>query len=111
MSFAIKVIVSALIIAIASELSKKYSLAAALLVALPLTSIQVIIWSYYEQRDTAKIIELSNSILYLTVPSLMFFILLTITLKQGLEFIPAISISSIGMIGFYWACIWAVRVL
>jgi hypothetical protein len=109
MNFALKVIISALIIATASELSKKYNLMAALLVALPLTSIQVLIWSYYEHKNVDKIIEMSNSILYLTFPSLMFFILFSGLLKFGINFIPAISISTIGMIIFYWACVMAIK--
>lgn len=48
MQFIIKVIFSALIIAGASELEKKFSPTAAILASLPLVSIMVLIWLYSE---------------------------------------------------------------
>ena len=47
MIFLIKTILSALVIAGVSELAKKYSLLAALLASLPLTSILAFVWLYW----------------------------------------------------------------
>ena len=56
--FLIKTFITALIIASISELSRRYTLWAALLASLPLTSILAFIWIYWETQDNTKIIEL-----------------------------------------------------
>jgi hypothetical protein len=84
--FLLKTFISALIIAGVSELSRRYNMLAALLASLPLTSILAFIWIYCEQKDPQKIIELSYSIFWLVIPSLVFFIVLPLLLKNGIEF-------------------------
>lgn len=97
MYFFIKTLITALIIAGISELSRRYSMLAAVLASLPLTSILAFIWIYYETKDDQKIIELSYSIFWLVIPSLLFFIILPLLLKSGVKFTPALIISSIIM--------------
>lgn len=62
MYFLIKTLITALIIAATSELSRRYTLWAALLASLPLTSILAFLWVYWDTKDTGKIIELSYSV-------------------------------------------------
>jgi hypothetical protein len=73
MYFLIKTLITAIIIAAISELSRRYTLWAALLASLPLTSILAFIWMYWDTKDTGKIIELSYSVFWLVFPSLAFF--------------------------------------
>ena len=56
MAFIIKIIVSALLIALISELSKRFSPLAAILASLPINSIIAIIWLYSETKDLQKIL-------------------------------------------------------
>jgi len=86
MYFLIKTLITALIVAAVSELSRRYTLWAALLVSLPLTSILAFIWVYWDTKDTGKIIELSYSVFWLVLPSLAFFLILPFLLKHGLTF-------------------------
>ena len=59
---ATKIIISALIIFIASEIAKKDTLVGAIIVSLPLISLLSIIWIYIETRDIERIISFSYSI-------------------------------------------------
>lgn len=95
MYFTIKTLLTALIVAAVSELSQRYTLLSALLIALPLTSILAFCWIYYESRDTQKIIAMSNSVFWLVIPSLLFFLLFPWLLKAGHKFTPSLLISCV----------------
>jgi uncharacterized membrane protein (GlpM family) len=95
MNFVLKILISALIIAFASELSKRNSFMAALLISLPLVSILSFLWIYIESRDVTKIITLSYEVLWLIIPSLMFFVALPVLLKNGLSFYISLLLSII----------------
>ncbi len=101
MAYLIKIIISALIIATVSEIAKRYSVIAAILASLPLTSILALIWLYNDTKDVDKIIELSSKIFWAVFPSLLFFIVLPLLLKMGLKFGPALLISSVVMVFGY----------
>lgn len=111
MYIVVKIIVTALVVTAISELSKRYSLMAAALASLPLTSILAFIWIYYEGGDTEKIIALSYDILWLVIPSLLFFILLPLFLKLGIKFPPALLLSCVIMSGGYLLVLWVKRLL
>lgn len=97
MQYLIKIMLSALIIATVSEIAKRFSLFAAIVASLPLTSLLAIIWLYRDTKDVQKIIDLSSGIFWAVLPSLLFFIVLPVLLKMGLRFSLALIISSIVM--------------
>jgi len=72
--FLAKVVVSALVIAVATEVGKRESFWGALIVALPLTSILAISWLYVETRDNGLATEFARNILLLVPVSLVFFV-------------------------------------
>ena len=94
MEFFTKVLVSALIIAGVSELAKRFTLLAAILASLPLTSILAMIWLFRETKDVEKISALSTGIFWAVLPSLLFFLVLPPLLKNGIKFPWAMLISS-----------------
>jgi hypothetical protein len=102
MQFLVKVILSALIIAGVSELGRRYSLFAAILASLPLTSILAISWLYYDTRDSGKVIELTQSIFWVVLPSLMFFLVLPLLLKAGVPFVTSLLSACVVMAASYW---------
>lgn len=102
MQFFIKVLLSALIIAGVSELGRRYSLFAAILASLPLTSVLAIAWLYYDTRDTQQVIQLTQSIFWVVLPSLVFFLVLPLLLKAGVSFVPALLASCAVMVVTYW---------
>jgi hypothetical protein len=99
----IKILVSAILIFLISEASKKFTAFGALIASLPLTSIIAIIWLYNDTHDVSKIANLSWNIFWFVIPSLLFFILLPIFLtKFNLNFFVSMLLSSSVTIVFYF---------
>lgn len=94
--FAFKIGLSALIVAITSELARRSTTFAALIISLPILSILAFSWVYYESKDTQRIIDLSYSTCWLVLPSLSFFLILPLCLKNGISFPLAMIISIFG---------------
>jgi len=93
MQFWIKTGISALLIAGISELSKRSPLMGGLLASLPLTSLLAFIWLYLETRNTNQVAQLSTSIFWLVIPSLLLFIVFPFLLKRQMPFLPALLLS------------------
>ena len=89
----IKVIISSLIIVIISEVSKSNTFLASLLGSIPTISILAILWLFYDTGDIIKIQQLTTGILWLTIPSMVFFIAFPIFLKNDFNFFSSIFIS------------------
>jgi hypothetical protein len=94
MYFFVKVIISAVIIAIVTKLSEKTPVGGALLKSLPLTSLLVFFFMKYEGRTNEEIRLMSWDILYLVIPSLILFIVFPILLGKGWGFYSSLAISS-----------------
>jgi hypothetical protein len=105
--FLIKILVSALIIAGVSELGKRFTLVGAILASLPLTSILAMIWLYRDTGDSQKIMDLSRGIFWAVLPSLVFFLVLPVLLKNGMAFGVAMTLSSIIMFLAYTVYVFA----
>jgi hypothetical protein len=86
--FVVKVVVSALVIAFASELAKRDTFWGAVLVALPLTSILAVSWLYAETRDNVQVTRLARDIFLLVPGSLLFFVPFLLESKTRLGFLP-----------------------
>jgi hypothetical protein len=93
--FWIKTFISALMIAGISELGKRSPLMGGLLASLPLTSLLAFIWLYTETRNPANVAQLSISILWLVLPSLLLFLALPFLLKRQMPFYPALILSCV----------------
>ena len=103
MYFTIKVVLSALIIAVASEIAKRSTVFGALIASLPLTSLLAIIWLYHETADAERSAQLSSNILWLVLPSLLLFVILPIGIRKGLHFYAALGIATACTIVGYFA--------
>ena len=89
----IKTLISALVIVAVSEIAKKYTWAAAVIVSIPLTSLLAFIWLYFDTKDTQKIIDLSLSTIVMTLPSIVFFLILPLMLKLKHNFTFSILVA------------------
>lgn len=99
--FLLKVLISAVLVATVSEIAKRSSIWAAMLASLPLVSLLAIIWIYIDTKDVERVTALSKDILWLVIPSLLFFILLPQLLQRGVHFWPSLATSSIvTMVGY-----------
>jgi hypothetical protein len=101
--YAMKVIVSALLIVAISEIAKRSTGFAALVASLPLVSLLAFVWLHVEGTAPDRIAELSQQIFWLVLPSLVLFVLLPILLKQGLGFWISFGLSVAATAGCYLA--------
>jgi len=90
--FLAKVIVSAVVIALASEVAKRDAFWGALLIALPLASILAISWLYVETRDNTLVTRFARDIFLLVPVSLLFFVPFLLETKTRLGFIANLSL-------------------
>ncbi len=91
--YAIKVIVSALLIVAISEIAKRSSGFAALVASLPLTSLLAFVWMHFESSPPERIGDLSLQIFWLVLPSLVLFLVLPFLLRHGLGFWASLILS------------------
>ena len=111
MYFVLKILLSALIVATISELSKRNSSMAALLASLPLTSLLAFVWMKLDGVPSAQIGELSLQIFWLVIPSLLLFVLLWSLLRHGLAFWLALAVSCVATVLLYFALLPLLRKL
>ncbi|MBN8543658.1 MAG: DUF3147 family protein [Alphaproteobacteria bacterium] len=105
----IKFFTSAALIVAISEIAKRYSFIAAVLASLPLTSLLAFIWLYIDTKDANKVAVLSSDIMWLVLPSLVFFIVLPIAIKQGVHFWVALMIAAIATAVAYGLTTWLMQ--
>lgn len=88
-----KALLSGLVVAVASEAARRWTLVGAAIISLPLTSILALAWLYWDTRDGQQVIDLSWSILWVVVPSLVFFVALPLLMRAGIAFLPALLLA------------------
>lgn len=103
--YALKVLLSALVIVAVSEVAKRHSGFAALIAALPLTSLLAFVWLHLEAAGEARIAELSQQIFWLVLPSLAFFLILPWLLKLGAGFWLGLFGAGAATVGVYFAAL------
>jgi hypothetical protein len=91
--YAFKVGISAIVIVAITEIAKRSTGFAALLAAIPLTSLLAFMWMHFEGVDSVRIADLSGQIFWLVLPSLVLFLLLPLLIRLGLEFWLSLAIS------------------
>ena len=97
----LKLIISSVIITIVSEISKKNSFIGGLVASIPLISVLSMIWLYIDSRDIEKIKNLSTSIFWMVIPSLVLFLFIPILINIGFNFWYSLIIAIILTIAFY----------
>jgi len=103
--FIAKILVSALVIAVATEVAKRDSFWGALLVALPLTSILAVGWLYVETRDNLLVTRFARDVLLLVPVSLVFFLPFLLEDKTRFGFVPNL-IAGLALLAL---AVWATR--
>jgi len=92
--YVVKILVSAAIVVAVSEIAKRHSGLAALLAALPLTSLLAFVWIYVESGKSDEIAALSTQVFWLVLPSLLLFLLLPLLLRHGLNFWLSLALAA-----------------
>jgi hypothetical protein len=88
-----KIVVTALLVVVISEVSKRSTFVGALLASLPIVSVLAMIWLYNDTRDAMQVAALSKSVFWLVLPSLVLFLLLPAMLARGVHFYLSLAAS------------------
>ena len=72
----IKIAISAILIAVISEMAKRSSFFGALIASLPIVSILAMIWLWRDTHDAARLAQFSTGVFWLVLPSLVLFAIL-----------------------------------
>lgn len=97
-----KILISALLITVISEIAKRSSLVGALFASIPLVSLTAALWLFIETKDVLKVASFVSGIFWLTLPSLTLFLVMPFLLRHGVHFFISAAISLILTIGSYW---------
>lgn len=99
--YIIKLFLTAGIVVIISEISKKLPLLGSLIASLPLISVLGILWMYGETKDVDKIASHAFGTFWYVLPSLPMFLTLPYMLKKGFSFSLSMSAGIILTIVLY----------
>ena len=86
-----KIFISAGLIVLISEISKKLPLLGSLIASLPLVSVLGMIWLYGETKDVTRIADHAEGTFWYVLPSLPMFLLMPWMLRRGFSFSAALS--------------------
>lgn len=95
MDFAIRAILSGIIIALIAYVGKKAPAAGALIASLPLISILGMIWLWRDTGDSKLLADHAEATFYFVVPSLPMFLLIPWMLRSGVGFWPSLGAGAI----------------
>ena len=84
--YIIKIAITAVIIVVISEVSKRLPLLGSLIASLPLISVLGMIWIFSETKDVQKIITHAEGTFLYVIPSLPMFLLMPWMLRKGISF-------------------------
>ena len=106
MFFLVKTLISALIIATVSTVSKRYPGFGGLIASLPLISILGAIWLWWERPEAALMSDHLDSTFWFVLPSLPMFLLIPAMLRRGAAFWPSLAAGCLVTIALYSVMLW-----
>ena len=101
----IKILISAILIALISEVSKRSTFFGAVLASIPLVSVMAMIWLYIDTNDSLQVVQLSKGIFWLVIPSLVLFITFPFFIRLEFSFYTALSAAIFVMVVTYFITI------
>lgn len=106
---AIKAVLSGILIAIISEVAKRYPGFGGLIASLPLVSVLGMVWLWRDRPDAANMAAHSEATFWFVLPSLPMFLLIPFMLRHGFGFWASLAAACILTIGLYGLTLWAAR--
>jgi hypothetical protein len=103
----VKAAVSGVIVALVSEVARRYPGWGGLLASLPLTSLLAILWLWRDTGDVERVAGLSIGAFWFVLPSLPLFAVLPWLLRSGLGFWLALAVAVAGTLALYALMFWA----
>lgn len=102
----IKAAISGVIVAVVSEVAKRYPGLGGLIASLPLISVLGMIWLWNDTHDPVRMQAHVSGTLWFVLPSLPMFLLIPELLRRGMNFWTALAIGCVLTIALYAAMTW-----
>jgi DNA-binding transcriptional LysR family regulator len=102
----LKAAVSGLLIAIVSEVAKRYPGLGGLIASLPLVSVFGMIWLWRERPDAANMALHAQATFWFVLPSLPMFLLIPPLLRNGQSFWLSVAAGCVLTIALYGTTLW-----
>jgi len=103
----IKAALSGTLIAIISEVAKRYPGFGGLVASLPLISVLGMIWLWRDRPDVANMAEHAEATFWFVLPSLPMFLLIPAMLRQGFSFWVSLAAGCVLTVALYSMMVWA----
>ena len=103
--FAVRAIVSGVIVAIVAIIARRYPAMGALIASLPLISILAMIWLWRDTGDIELLAGHVQATFFYVIPSLPMFLIIPLMLRQGINFWASLSAGILVTILLYVATI------
>ncbi|QDP20206.1 DUF3147 family protein [Sphingomonas xanthus] len=103
----IKAAISGILIAIISEVAKRYPGIGGLIAALPLVSVLGMIWLWRDKPDVANMAHHAEATFWFVLPSLPMFLLIPAMLRNGVGFWASLAAGCALTIALYALMLWA----
>ena len=101
----IKAALSGIIVMLISEIARRSPAFGALVASIPLVSVLGIIWLWRDTGDVQRIAAHAEATFWYVIPSLPMFLALPALLRQGTAFWPALGLSILLTVIFYFLTI------
>jgi accessory gene regulator protein AgrB len=102
----IKAALSGIIVAIVSDVAKRYPGFGALIASLPLVSVLGMMWLWHDKPDVSNMAAHVEATFWFVLPSLPMFLLIPWMLRNGVGFWAALAIGCIITIALYLLMTW-----
>ena len=103
----IKAALSGILIAIISEVAKRYPGFGGLIASLPLVSVLGMIWLWRDKPDAANMASHAEATFWFVLPSLPMFLLIPAMLRNGFGFWVSLAAGCVVTVALYSLMLWA----
>lgn len=102
----VKAALSGVIVAVVSEVSRRFPGVGGLIASLPLVSVLGMIWLWRDTADTTRLAAHSTATFWFVLPSLPMFLVLSDLLRRGVAFWPSLFAACSLTIALYALMVW-----
>jgi hypothetical protein len=104
---AIKAGISGILVAVISEVAKRYPGFGGLIASLPLVSVLGMIWLWHDRPDAGNMAMHAEATFWFVLPSLPMFLLIPALLRNGISFWLSLALGCVVTILLYSLMVWA----
>jgi hypothetical protein len=102
----IKAAISGVIVAVVSQVAKRYPGFGGLIASLPLVSVLGMIWLWRDTHDADRMAAHAVGTFWFVLPSLPMFLLIPALLRRGVGFFPSLAAGCLLTVMLYAAMVW-----